>query len=155
MEQHPDELAQQLEHFKDMLKHAGIKQTHQRIEIFREVLQTIEHPDAETVYKGVRNRIPTISLDTVYRTLLLLTELGLINSLRPSHERMRFDTNMHPHHHFVCTECGTIRDFSSPEFDSLPIPDTVQAFGSTIHTHVEIRGLCWQCVEKRQQGLLQ
>jgi Fur family transcriptional regulator, peroxide stress response regulator len=153
MEQHSDELERQLNQLnqlKDTLKRAGVKQTHQRIEIFREVVQTAEHPDAETIYRGVRQRIPTISLDTVYRTLLLFIDLGLISSLKTSHERMRFDANQQPHHHFVCTECGMIRDFSSREFDTLTIPDAVRAFGSTVQTHVEFRGLCWHCLEKKQ-----
>ncbi|NJN65575.1 MAG: transcriptional repressor [Chloroflexaceae bacterium] len=152
MEPHPDEFGQQVSHFQEVLKRAGVKQTHQRLEIFREVMQTVEHPDAETVYRGVRQRIPTISLDTVYRTLMLFTDLGLISSLKTSHERMRFDANMHAHHHFVCTECGMIRDFSSPEFDALAIPDAVRAFGSTVQAHVEFRGLCWHCLEKKQHG---
>lgn len=150
MEQQSNELAPQLNHLKDTLKRARVKQTHQRIEIFREVVQTAEHPDAETIYRGVRQRIPTISLDTVYRTLLLFTDLGLISSLKMPHERMRFEANQQPHHHFICTECGMIRDFSSQEFDALPIPNAVRAFGNTVQTHVELRGMCWQCLEKKQ-----
>jgi Fur family peroxide stress response transcriptional regulator len=152
-EQQPEPFTQQLEHFKDVLKHAGIKHTHQRIEIFREVVQTDQHPDAETVYNGVRTRIPTISLDTVYRTLILLTDLGIITSLKEPHERMRFDANRHPHHHFVCTECGMVRDFYHPEFDALPVPDTVQTFGNVGRARVEFRGVCWQCMEKQQTAM--
>jgi Fur family peroxide stress response transcriptional regulator len=152
MEQHTDELAHRLEHCKQVLKRAGIKQTHQRLEIFREVVQTVEHPDAETIYHGVRERIPTISLDTVYRTLLLFTDLGLISSLKTPHERMRFDGNMQSHHHFVCTECGMVRDFASHEFDALQVPETVQALGDPGHVHVEFRGLCWKCLEKKNNG---
>ena len=54
------------------------------MEIFRELAQTGDHPDVETVFKGVRERMPTVSLDTVYRTLWWLKELGLIKSTRAS-----------------------------------------------------------------------
>lgn len=150
MAQPSDNLAQKMYLLSEALKQAGVKQTHQRMEIFREVIQTDEHPDAETIYQRVRERIPTISLDTVYRTLLLLVDLGLITSLKAPHERMRFDANMTTHHHFVCVECGLVRDFSSPEFDALDIPDAARSFGITRHAHVEVRGLCWQCAEKKR-----
>ena len=50
----------------------GVKATHQRTEILRELAGTEEHPDAETIHERVRQRIPALSLDTVYRTLKLL-----------------------------------------------------------------------------------
>jgi len=81
------ELAERLERFKAAARRAGIRLTHQRLEIFREVAATEEHPDAETVFRGIRKRVPTVSLDTVYRTLWLLEDLGLIATLGPRRER--------------------------------------------------------------------
>ena len=89
------------------------------MEIFREVAQTGDHPEAERVHQGVRERMPTISLDTVYRTLWLLKDLGLINTLGPPRERTRFDANLSRHHHFVCIRCGLTRDIYSDELDEL------------------------------------
>ena len=63
------EIEQRMERFEEVCRNSGMKLTHQRMEIFREVAQTGDHPDAEKVYQGVRKRMPTISLDTVYRTL--------------------------------------------------------------------------------------
>jgi Fe2+ or Zn2+ uptake regulation protein len=57
----------------------GIKATHQRIEIVRELASTEDHPDAESIYERVQERIPTISLDTVYRTLRLLEDNDIIS----------------------------------------------------------------------------
>ena len=64
------------------------------------------------VFEGVRERMPTVSLDTVYRTLWWLKDLGLITTLGSSRERTRFDANLSRHHHFVCVQCGLTRDFS-------------------------------------------
>ena len=157
MKLHPAEIRHRMAHFQDVLRRAGIKLTHQRIEIFREVAQTEDHPDAETVYWGVDRRIPTISLDTVYRTLLLLVDLCLISSRRPGRERMRFDASMGPHHHFVCTQCGLVRDCSIPKLDELKIPDAVRKAGRVEKTQVEFRGLCTRCSanikkKKNRQG---
>jgi Fur family peroxide stress response transcriptional regulator len=115
--------------------------------IFREVAESEEHPNAESVYKAVRNKLPMISLDTVYRTLWMLHDFDLIDLLG-GRDRVRFDGNMKPHHHFVCKECGLIRDFCSKEFDRLKIPGEVKSIGSGETVHIEIKGICIGCSKK-------
>jgi Fur family peroxide stress response transcriptional regulator len=139
------ELERRLSGFEAACRDAGIKLTHQRLEVFREVAATVEHPDAETVYNGVRQRVPTISLDTVYRTLWLLEDLGLITTLGPRRERARFDANLDSHHHFVCENCGLVRDFEHSEYDVLGVPEDVKRLGSVSRLSVEIRGTCREC----------
>jgi Fur family peroxide stress response transcriptional regulator len=143
-----DTIEQRMARFDQVCREAGVKLTHQRLEIFREVAESEEHPDADTVFHGVRERMPTISLDTVYRTLWLLTDLGLIETLGPPRERARFDANLDRHHHFVCVECGLTRDFVSDAFDGLPLPRAVGDIGRVLSTHVEARGVCRACAEK-------
>ena len=63
------EIDRRMNRFVQSCRKAGAKLTHQRMEIYREVAQTGDHPDAEKVYQGVRERLPTLSQDTVYRTL--------------------------------------------------------------------------------------
>ena len=144
------EIEQRLKRFEQACRSEGIKLTQQRLEIFREVAKTGDHPDAETVCRGVRERIPTVSLDTVYRALWLLEELGLIATLGPPRERARFDANLSRHHHFVCVRCGLIRDFYSDPFDELRLPDSVNAYGQVETMHVEVRGICLKCSAKKQ-----
>jgi Fur family peroxide stress response transcriptional regulator len=147
----PDERQHRMTRCKEALQCAGVKLTHQRLEIFSEVARTGEHPDAETVFRGVRERLPTVSLDTVYRTLWLLIELGVLTTLGPPRGRVRFDANMRAHHHCVCTHCGRARDFYSPVFDAVHVPAAVKAWGRLERTLVEIRGRCARCV-KEQKG---
>jgi Fur family transcriptional regulator, peroxide stress response regulator len=146
----PDEIQHRMTRFKEALARAGVKLTHQRLEIFSEVARTGEHPDAETVFRGVRERLPTVSLDTVYRTLWLLIDLGVLITLGPPRGRVRFDANMRPHHHFVCVHCGRAHDFYSPVFDALQIPAAVKAWGRVERTLVEIRGLCARCMKEKK-----
>ena len=141
------EIERRMARFEQVCRSAGVKLTHQRMEIFREVLQTGEHPDAETVYRGVRARIPTVSLDTVYRSLWLLSDLGLITTLGPARERTRFDANLNRHHHFVCLRCGLTRDFYSDALDALRLPQSIRAIGRVQTTHVEARGVCQECAK--------
>jgi Fur family peroxide stress response transcriptional regulator len=146
------EIERRMTHFEQVCRSAGIKLTHQRMEIFREVAQTGDHPDAETVFRGVRTRVSTVSLDTVYRTLWLLGDLGLVTTLGPSREPARFDANLTPHHHFVCRRCGLTRDLQSDAFDGLRLPRSIKAIGRVETTHVEARGVCRECAKTNQAG---
>ena len=142
------EVEHRMKHFETVCRNEGIKLTHQRIEIFREVAQTGDHPDADQVFQRVRERIPTVSLDTVYRTLWLLNDLGLVVTLSSSLRRARFDANLKSHHHFICGQCGLTRDFYSNDLDNIRLPDSVGSLGEIEATHVEVRGICRECVEK-------
>jgi Fur family peroxide stress response transcriptional regulator len=141
------ELRQRMDHFKAALRRNGVKLTHQRMIIFQEVTESEEHPNAESVYKAVRKKLPMVSLDTVYRALWMLQELGLITILG-GRDRVRFDGNMKPHHHFVCNACGLMSDFYSNEFDRLKIPKEVKNLGSGETVHIEIKGICTECSKK-------
>ena len=131
--------------FAGHCRKAGLKATHQRIEIYRELATTEEHPDADTVYERVRKRIPALSLDTVYRTLRMLEEKGVISRVGSLGERTRFDANTDRHHHFVCCECGMIGDFYSDVLDRFPVPREVAEMGSVDGVYVELRGRCRKC----------
>ncbi len=134
-----------LETFKVRCRAAGLRATPQRLEILRELMATEEHPDAETLFRRVRRRLPTISLDTVYRTLWSLEEKGLIACVGAPVERYRFDGNLRKHHHFVCTRCGAVRDFYSDRFDGLSAPAAVKELGEPESIQVEVRGVCAAC----------
>lgn len=144
-----EELTRRVNGFKDGLRRSGVKITHQRLEIFQELAKSLEHPDADKVHRSVRKHVPTISLDTVYRTLWLLLDLGLINTLGSSRERTRFDANIESHHHFVCSSCGMTRDFYSEELDTLKVQPFVKSLGHVETTLVEVRGICQTCIGKK------
>ncbi len=146
------EFEQRMARFEEVCRESGAKLTHQRMEIFREMAQTGDHPDAEKVFERVRERMPTVSLDTVYRTLWWLNDLGLIKMLGPPREGARFDANLSRHHHFVCTRCGLTRDFESDELDRLELPDSVLSIGHAEKTHVEVKGLCHKCARTKNRA---
>lgn len=131
--------------FAAACRRQGIKATHQRLEILRVLASTGAHPDAETVYTRVRRRIPSISLDTVYRTLYMLQERGVITRVPSTNDRARFDANMSRHHHFVCERCGRIEDFTSAALDGILPPREVRGLGRVDSVHIELRGRCRKC----------
>lgn len=142
------EVERRIEHFKEAIKRAGVKLTHQRLEIFRVVAASEDHPSAEAVLKALQDSMPMLSHDTVYRTLWLLSDLGLVSTLGPKRESVRFDANPLPHHHYICVRCGLTRDFVSSELNTLRIPAAVSEFGSIDNTHVEVRGICRRCLNE-------
>ena len=133
--------------FVQTCRRRGLKVTHQRMEIFRELAASVEHPDAETVYQKVVERVPSISRDTVYRTLATLESEGLIRKVSPLVESARYDANLDRHHHFICTVCGMVRDFYSEDLDDLPIPPAVKTLGKIESAQVQVRGICSVCVQ--------
>lgn len=144
------QIERRMERFVRMCRERGMKLTHQRMEVFRELAGTEEHPDAETLYQGVSERIPTISRDTVYRTLASLEEHGLVRKAEILANRGRYDANMDRHHHFVCIKCGRVRDFYSEAMDELPIPKSVTSLGRVESAHVQLRGLCSTCARSKR-----
>jgi Fur family transcriptional regulator, peroxide stress response regulator len=144
------EVNRRMKHFETVCRSEGIKLTHQRMEIFHEIAQTEDHPDVEQIFQRVRGRMPTVSLDTVYRTMWLLNDLGLVVILGSSRDRTRFDANLDRHHHFVCGKCGYTRDVYSNELDNIVLPDSIESYGEVETTHVEVRGTCRECIEKKR-----
>lgn len=84
-------LQQKLEELKTICQEKGMRLTQQRIEIYKEVASSCEHPDAETVYEAVKHKLPTVSIDTVYRTLASLEELNMIFRVDNQLPKPRFD----------------------------------------------------------------
>jgi Fur family peroxide stress response transcriptional regulator len=70
-----------------------------------------------------------------------------VTTLGSSRESTRFDANLESHHHFVCAKCGLTRDFYSTELDNMKLPDMVDSLGEIKATHVEVRGVCRQCID--------
>ncbi|MGD9950775.1 MAG: Fur family transcriptional regulator [Desulfobulbus sp.] len=139
--------------FETICRKEGVKLTHQRMEIYREVACTGDHPGAEEVYQRVKERLPTVSLDTVYRTLWLLNDLGLVTTLRSNRESTRFDANLSRHHHFICEQCGFTQDFYSTELDNFALPDSVvNSLGNMETIHFEVRGICRNCIAVTPQN---
>ncbi len=144
------EIEPRMRRFTETCQAHGLKVTHQRMEVFRELAGADDHPDAETIYQNVSRRVPAISRDTVYRTLATLEEQGLVRKAEILASKGRYDANMDRHHHFVCTECGLVRDFYSETLDDLPLPKSVKTLGRVESAHVQLRGICSTCARGKR-----
>ncbi|MGN1084105.1 MAG: transcriptional repressor, partial [Lachnospiraceae bacterium] len=85
-----------------------VKHSRQRDAILEYLRSTASHPTADTVYENVREKIPNISLGTVYRNLNMLAESGEVLRLSCGGTSDRYDGCVKPHYHFLCRSCGNV-----------------------------------------------
>jgi len=131
------------------------RMTRQRRVIIEELQGAEWHPTADELYVRVRERLPRISLGTVYRNLELLAERGLIRKVYCGGGPHRFDGSAGQHGHIMCVQCGRIEDVS---VEGLEVSERVIAertgFRVTGHA-LEFWGVCPECEGRArpQEGL--
>lgn len=128
----------------------ALKYSRQRESIKHFLASTNSHPTADTVYMGVREEFPNISLGTVYRNLNLLVELGEAVRIAAPDGGDRFDGCLQPHNHFFCTCCGSITDlFLNPEIFSELQQAASEGFCGIIESsNTTFYGKCSDCIRK-------
>lgn len=141
-------LAERMDAFRAKCRQAGLKITPQRMAVYKALVDSTEHPSAETVFRQVRKVFPNISLDTVNRTLLMLSEIGTAFTVAGSGGPKRFDANLQPHHHFKCSKCQRIIDFYHEPFDNIRVPESIKLMYTISNKTVYLEGLCDKCREK-------
>jgi Fur family transcriptional regulator, peroxide stress response regulator len=126
-------------------KEHGLKITPQRTAIYEELLKARDHPTADVIYKRMVKKIPNISFDTVNRTLLTFSKIGITNVVEGYGQAKRYDSDMDLHHHFRCIQCGSIIDFQNKEYDNLTVPEEINKQFKVISKKVVLEGLCSKC----------
>lgn len=114
------------------------------------VLETLRgmktHPTADEIYQRVREKMPKISLGTVYRNLDLLTNAGEIMLIERAGAQKRFDGEVRPHQHVRCIKCGAVADVHPPLPMVLPDVAGARIPGFCLYSiEVEITGACLAC----------
>lgn len=143
-------LQQRLAAFETLCREKGLKLTHQRLEIYRELLTAVDHPSVDAIFQRVRKSIPTISLDTVYRTLAMLEEAGMIKRIQTAEGHARFEPDYGVHHHLICRRCQKITDFSWADFDALAMPKALAGWGEIRTRSIQVEGFCSTCLAQEK-----
>jgi Fur family transcriptional regulator, peroxide stress response regulator len=136
------------EGFEQTCRKAGLKVTPQRLAIYKELVNSKEHPSADMLWRKVRKIFPNISLDTVNRTLLTLSEIGVAFIVEGSGDVRRFDGGMENHQHFRCTQCRRIIDFHYEPFDTIAISPKLADSFLIVRKTVYLEGICRYCQRK-------
>ena len=96
----------------EILTKHGIQPSAHRVAVAQYVLTTHDHPSADRVWDRVRDRFPMISRATVYNTLNLFVEKGLLRELHLAEDSVVFDPKLERHHHLIDDETGQIHDIA-------------------------------------------
>ncbi len=129
-------------------RNSGYRATPQRIAISRYILSNNEHPTAQKTYLEVRKTHPTVSLSTVYNTIKILKETGLVLELNLPQGETRFDPFIEPHAHLLCQQCGGISDWVDPMMPELIAKASVDANFVVTESVFELKGVCKGCRKK-------
>ena len=127
------------------MNHPVQRMTRQRTVILEELRRMHDHPTADELYAAVREKLPNVSLGTIYRNLDVLARSGRVHRLETGAGQARFDAELAPHHHVRCVDCGRVDDVPvTPETTFAP-PEQSDA-GFQIHGYrVEFEGRCPEC----------
>lgn len=133
--------------FSEHIREAGLRRTGQRDLILETFLSTEEHLTSEDLYRLVHKKDPSVGLTTVYRTLKLLTDAGLAREVRFGDNKTYYEHHYnHEHHdHMICTECGKVIEFFSPEIETLQDQMAVNFGFKPTHHSLRMWGLCADC----------
>ena len=130
---------------QERLEQSGRRMTAQRQHVYDVLMEKKNHPTAEEVFIRAKKGMPEISMATVYNCLDALVNCGLVRQVNQDREATRFCSNMQPHHHFYCDECGEAYDIDRENGATEPPVPMPCGFKPTRY-EVTIRGLCPECV---------
>jgi Fur family transcriptional regulator, peroxide stress response regulator len=139
------EIEEKMRTFQVNCREAGLKVTPQRMAVYKALVETVEHPSAEMVFRKVRKTFPSISLDTVNRTLLTLNSMGVAFVVEGSGDAKRFDANLESHQHFKCLACRRIIDFHHEPFNKIDVPGKLRDRFTVLRKTVYLEGFCDRC----------
>ena len=132
----------------EQLRVAGHRVTPQRVLLLRLLEEANEHLDAESLYQRASAEDASISLATVYRTLAVFKKLGLVEQryFARAHSKEYYEpTRRSEHHHFTCTNCGRVIEFSTPLIAEVSRAVSERHGLRVTHACVCFEGLCDAC----------
>jgi Fe2+ or Zn2+ uptake regulation protein len=129
----------------ELLHARGHRVTPQRLVILRELRGLATHCTAEEIRAAVRKSLPGTSTPTVYATLELLGDLGLVRQIHAGGAAVLYDAGLEPHQHAVCRGCDEVRDVDGP-LEARTLVEAAAADGFTpTSAELVIFGLCERC----------
>ena len=99
-----------------LLREKGFKVTPQRLAIYNMLAATKSHPNAEMIFNDLQTMYPTMSLATVYKTMEILKEIGLVQILNAGEDSFRYDADTSDHPHVRCMKCGQVEDIENIDY---------------------------------------
>ncbi|MFZ3090481.1 MAG: Fur family transcriptional regulator [Nitrospirota bacterium] len=127
----------------------GLKLTPQRLAIHKILAAKAQHPTINEVYERIKKDYPSLSLNTVYKTLQLFIELGMASQFTTKEGVIRYEIKIQPHHHILCLKCREINDIFDSSLDKLKVSPPLKGGFEIIRHDVIFYGYCSEC---KQEG---
>ena len=141
--------AEKIERFREFIKERGLKSTRQRDEIASWFFGITGHHSADQIYRSIQRSSPGIGFSTVYRTMKLLCESGLVHERHFQDGEALYENVSEHHDHCICTSCGRIVEFENERIEELQ-EQVARRFGFQLKTHkMELYGVCAECRKKK------
>jgi Fe2+ or Zn2+ uptake regulation protein len=128
-----------------LLRARGQRITPQRLVIHRVLRQRDRHLSAEDVREAVKHDLPGTSIPTVYATLDLLADLGLVRRIHVGAGPTLYDARTDAHHHTICTNCGRVEDLDAAADLSALVRAARSAGFHPVQIDLSVSGLCAAC----------
>ncbi len=139
-------------HFRELCRRHGLAATHQRQVIYETVMSLPGHPSTEAVYERVRQKIPAISLATVYKNIRVFLDSGVFQEVSLHHGSLRVEPNLRPHHHVVCVRCKSITDLDDTELEPVRLKRKLPRGFEVRRFAVDVLGICSACSAKERKS---
>ena len=131
----------------ERLRASGHRLTRER-QLLLDILSESAHLDAEEIYRKAQKTLPQIGLATVYRTLSLLKELGVVRTIDLGENHSHFELCADEHVHFVCTVCGRVTDVPMPS----ALRSAARKRGFDVRrAKLEMFGVCDACAKAKRR----
>jgi Fe2+ or Zn2+ uptake regulation protein len=134
------------------LQAAGLKVTAPRFAVLEYLETNSTHPSAEQLFADLRERHPSLSLSTVYKTLEAFLGAGLCRRISGESMRLRVDGTLHPHDHAVCRSCGRIFDVAAALYPRSRPPERLPGGLAVTGVRVEYEVICSACAALASSG---
>ncbi len=131
-----------IEDLRNLLKEKGIQPSYHRLQVLKFLMENRVHPTVDMIYRDLAKKIPTLSKTTVYNTLNLFAEKGLVNVLTIEEREARYDIDTSFHAHFKCEKCGMVYDVKRVD---VKISDEELKGFEIGSIHLYIKGICPEC----------
>ena len=133
-----------------LLRSQGKRITGQRALLLQLIRESAGHLDAEELYRRAKKKQPRLSLSTVYRTIQLFKELGLIDEHHFDEAHHHYEAKSQAeHHHLVCLSCGKIIEFEYPQTERIKKDVGHDYAFDILHAEVRLEGICSDCRKNR------
>ena len=131
----------------------GLRMTKQRKVVYEVLLEEPrDHPTASEVFVRAKEKMPSISLATVYNCLETLTNSGAVKQVNVDREASRYCPNLDPHAHFFCAECEQVYDITLKDSADTAALWSLPEGSSIEEIEVSMKGLCPDCSSKASQA---